>query len=70
MDTGLSHLLAILEERDIPLGRDDVAWAFERPDSSRGLTAWIAEYLTPATLLSKGELQLYGFCNDHTYPRY
>jgi hypothetical protein len=53
----LSNILSILEERDIALGRDDVAWAFERPETKESLTAWVNEYLTPETLLTKDELQ-------------
>jgi hypothetical protein len=57
MSSLLSNILSILEERDIALGRDDVAWAFERPETKESLTAWVNEYLTPETLLTKDELQ-------------
>jgi hypothetical protein len=53
----LANILSILEERDIALGSDDVAWAFERPETKKALTAWANEYLTSETLLTKDELE-------------
>jgi hypothetical protein len=57
MAASLANILSILEERDIALGSDDVAWAFERPETKKALTAWANEYLTSETLLTKDELE-------------
>lgn len=54
----LQHLLAVLRERDIPFGRDDVRWAFESPDTKETVEKWVEEYLGSDTLLSKEELEL------------
>ena len=54
----LYHLLRILDERDIALGRDDVAWAFDSLVTRDEVRSWVQEYLTPACLLSKDELRL------------
>lgn len=58
MSSLLQELLSILEERDIPLGSDDIAWALERPATKKALSSWMAEHLTSKTLLTKPELQL------------
>ncbi|KAK5163228.1 uncharacterized protein LTR77_010814 [Saxophila tyrrhenica] len=55
-DPQLAHLLHVLEARGIGLGRDDVAWAFQSPDTSEQLSAWIDEHLSPETLLTREEL--------------
>ncbi|KAJ9635945.1 hypothetical protein H2199_008299 [Coniosporium tulheliwenetii] len=55
----LERLLTVLEERETGLGRDDVEWAFKSAKTKDGITAWVDEYLEPATLLSKDELDLY-----------
>lgn len=54
----LERLLTVLEERETGLGRDDVEWAFKSAKTKDGITAWVDEYLEPATLLSKDELDL------------
>ncbi|KAF2774397.1 hypothetical protein EJ03DRAFT_303960 [Teratosphaeria nubilosa] len=55
----LYHLLRVLDERDIPLRRDDVAWAFDSPNTKEATTSWIHEYLTPISLLTKEELNFH-----------
>jgi len=55
----LMQLLNVLEERDIPLTHDDIAWAFESPRTQQQITQWVHQYLSPATLLTKEELHLY-----------
>ncbi|KAI9843677.1 MAG: hypothetical protein M1837_006144 [Sclerophora amabilis] len=59
MDATLDHLLTVLRDRDIPLTRDDVQWAFESPNTRLEVTRWVEEYLGTETLLSKEDLQLY-----------
>lgn len=55
----LEHLLTVLRDRQIPLGRDDVQWAFNAPNTKDMVVEWVEEYLGPDTLLSKEELDLY-----------
>ncbi len=54
----LEHLLLVLRERDIPLSRDDVQWAFDAPNTKETVEEWVKEYLGVDTLLSKDELEL------------
>ena len=54
----LSHLLRVLEERDIDLSCDDVAWAFDSARTGDDIKAWVNEYLNPHCLLTKEELRL------------
>ena len=73
----LQQLLRSLDERDIALGHDDVAWAFEHEESEPVIRTWVQEFLSPGTLLSKEELHLYGLhcklfamnTTDHTQSR-
>jgi hypothetical protein len=52
------HLLAVLKERGILLGSDDVAWAFSSPKTRDETIAWVKEYLQVDTLLSNDEIEL------------
>ncbi len=52
----LGHLLRVLDERDIPLGQDDVAWAFDHQETNSEIASWVQEYIYPPTLLTKEEL--------------
>lgn len=54
----LTRLLRVLEDRNIQLGQDDVAWAFESSTTSSPITTWIQEYLSPDTLLTREEVAL------------
>jgi hypothetical protein len=54
----LAALLTALRDRDIPLGKDDIAWASENQKSRLKASTWVQEYLQPATLLTKDELDL------------
>jgi len=51
---------SILRDRDIPYDRDAIKAAFNDPDSRPTIQAWIEEYLTPETLLTRDEAALYG----------
>lgn len=55
----LRRLLDVLRQRDIPLGRDDVGWAFESAKTKDDIVTWVDQNLNNSTLLSKDELQLY-----------
>ena len=54
----LEHLLTVLRERHIPLGRDDVQWAFQSQQTRDQLVKWVQEYLGLDTLLTKEELEM------------
>ncbi|KAF2403412.1 hypothetical protein EJ06DRAFT_579457 [Trichodelitschia bisporula] len=53
------RLLTVLKERNINIGPDDVAWAFESPRTRDEVTVWIEEYLDSLTLLTEDEYELY-----------
>ncbi|KAI9855618.1 MAG: hypothetical protein M1824_005945 [Vezdaea acicularis] len=55
----LQCLLAALRERDIPLTRNDVQWAFDSPKTSTEIIRYVQQHLGPDTLLSGEELTLY-----------
>lgn len=55
----LRQLLRALDEGDVSLGQDDVAWAFDASTRSE-METWVHEYLSPACLLTHEELTLYG----------
>jgi hypothetical protein len=57
--SSLKRLLAVLSERDIGLGYDDLAWLFESPQTKDSMMSWVHEYLDSATLLSPEELDMY-----------
>ena len=61
-----SNLLAVLAARGIPLSNADIEWAFNSPTTSKEITAWIDEYFSDATLLTKDELDLYKSIPDST----
>ncbi|KAK3068409.1 hypothetical protein LTS18_000676, partial [Coniosporium uncinatum] len=52
----MEQLLTVLRDREIPLDRDDVQWAFKSSKARDEATAWTQEYLQTASLLSKNEL--------------
>jgi hypothetical protein len=51
-------LLTILRERDVPYDREAIKAAFNDPESQTAIQAWIQEYLTPETLLTRDEAAL------------
>ena len=51
----LDHLLQVLADRDIDLGRDDVQWTFESSRTEPHISAWVDEFLHPPTLLTQEE---------------
>jgi len=58
-NTSLKRLIHVLSERDIGLGKDDLDWLFESPETRDDMVAWVNEYLNEHTLLSREELELY-----------
>jgi len=57
----MERLIKVLKERDIPLGQDDVQWAFESVKTKDDIVRWVEEYLNEPTLLTKDELEMYVF---------
>jgi hypothetical protein len=50
--------LTILRGRDVPYDREAIKAAFNDPESRTAIQAWIQEYLTPETLLTRDEAAL------------
>jgi hypothetical protein len=65
-DDAKANLLSILQGRGIPLGIDDIQWAFEGDATKKEIIAWIDEFLGDATLLTRDELDLYKSIGDTT----
>jgi hypothetical protein len=63
-DDAKAALLSILQARGIPLGIDDIQWAFQGETTRKETIAWIDEYLSDATLLTRDELDLYKSISD------
>lgn len=57
-NASLKRLLDVLSQRNIGLGRDDLSWLFETPDTRDDMDAWVNEYLNEETLLSHEELEM------------
>ncbi|KAK3068403.1 hypothetical protein LTS18_000677, partial [Coniosporium uncinatum] len=55
----MEQLLTVLRDREIPLDRNDVQWAFKSSTARDEATAWTQEYLQTASLLSKNEHDLH-----------
>lgn len=66
VSAGVQYLLRVIEERDVPLGHDDIAWAFEGATQYE-VESWIQEYLGPSSLLTKEELTLYTYRSPKAY---
>ena len=61
----LYHLLRVLDDRDLGLGRDDVAWAFDSPETKHKTEDWVHDYLQTPTLLTKEEHIFYEKVGGH-----
>jgi hypothetical protein len=57
-DNSLNSLLEILHDHDVPYNRDAIKSAFDSPESQTAILAWMEEYLSPETLLTKEEATL------------
>ena len=55
----LEDLLSALKERYVNLDRDDVGWAFDSSKTRDDMSAWVQQFVSPATLLTREELTLY-----------
>jgi hypothetical protein len=58
-DNSLNFLLEILRDRDVPYNRDAIKSIFDDPESKAVIQAWMQEYLSPETLLTRDEAALY-----------
>ncbi|THW81983.1 hypothetical protein D6D18_08558 [Aureobasidium pullulans] len=63
----LNRLLAVLTERGIGLGYDELGWLFESPQYKDSMTSWVHESLSPATLLSLEEHDLHAHIQQTNY---
>ncbi|PWW77901.1 hypothetical protein C7212DRAFT_362492 [Tuber magnatum] len=52
-------LLQALSAHEIPLGAEDVLWAFDNAKTADPVTQWIERYITDETLVSLEELEIY-----------
>lgn len=50
-----NSLIEILRERDVPYNRDEIKAVFEDPEQQTAIRAWMDEYLSPETLLTREE---------------
>jgi hypothetical protein len=48
----------VLRDHDIPYNRDAIKAALADPENQTAVQAWIEEYLSPETLLTKDEAAL------------
>lgn len=52
-------LLRALRDHHLPLGDDDVAWAFAGSETRDQAAQWVRQHLQPSTLLTRDEFELY-----------
>ena len=50
--------MGILHDHNVPFERDTLKQAFDDPESQTAIQAWVDEYLSPETLLTKDEADL------------
>lgn len=60
-NNSFESLVGVLRDRDIPFDRDALKAAFDDPESQGAIEAWLQEFISPETLLSKDEAALYAF---------
>lgn len=53
-----SHLLGVLADHQVPLGDNDVSWAFSNPKSATPVVDWVERYLGKDTLVSLEEAEM------------
>jgi hypothetical protein len=58
-DSSFEYLAEILRDHDVPFDRDALKSAFDDPESQTAIHAWMQEYISPDTLLSKDEAALF-----------
>lgn len=54
----LNSLLKVLRDRDIPYDRESIKSAFDNPESQSTILAWMQEFLSSETMLTKEEVAL------------
>lgn len=57
-DEPLNSLFKMLRDRDISYNREDLKAAYGSPEHEAGIQAWIGEYVSSGTLLTKEEAAL------------
>ena len=54
----LNSLLKVLRDRDIPYDRESIKSAFDNPENQSTILAWMQEFLSSETILTKEEVAL------------
>jgi hypothetical protein len=57
-ETSFNSLVEILRDHDIPFDCDALKSALDDPENQTTVQAWMQEYLSPETLLTKDEAAL------------
>lgn len=57
-EDALQVLVKALRDHDLPCDREAIKSAFADPESKAAIQAWVEEYLSPETLLTKDEANL------------
>ncbi|PVH81258.1 hypothetical protein DL98DRAFT_490263 [Cadophora sp. DSE1049] len=58
-EDSLQVLVKALRDHDLPCDREAIKSAFADPESKTAIQAWVDEYLSPETLLTRDEANLY-----------
>ena len=58
-DHTYSYLLEVLRDHDIPVDKEALKAAFDDPESQTAVRAWLEEYISPETILTKEEATLF-----------
>ena len=57
-DDSLQVLVKALRDHDLPFDHEAIKSAFADPETQTAVLAWVEEYLSPETLLTKDEANL------------
>jgi hypothetical protein len=57
-DSSFESFVKILHDHEVSFDHDSIKSAFDDPESQTAIRAWMDEYLSPETLLSKDEAAL------------
>jgi len=60
-DQSYNYLLEVVRDHDISVDESLLKRAFNDPKSQTAVRAWVEEYISPETILTKEEATLYGF---------
>lgn len=58
-DSSYNYLVQVLRDHDIQFDKDELKASFKDPDSQDAVRAWVEEYLSHETILTKEETALY-----------